>query len=38
MSIWFPVIASPLGSIAAVDESGLPVYAVCDHDRYYARK
>jgi hypothetical protein len=38
MSIWCPVIALPLGSTAAVDESGLPIYAVCDHVRYYAKK
>ena len=38
MSIWLTVIASPLGSTAAVDESRLPVYAVFDYVRYYAKK
>ena len=37
MSIWLTVIASPLGKTDAVDESRLPVYAVFDYVRFYAK-
>ena len=38
MSIWLTVIAAPLGPTDAVDESRLPVFAVFDYVRYYAKK
>ncbi|MCX6954605.1 MAG: family 16 glycosylhydrolase [Verrucomicrobia bacterium] len=38
MSIWLTVIASPLGATDAVEESRLPVYAVFDYVRFYAKK
>ena len=38
MSIWLTVIAAPLGPTDAVDDSRLPVYAVFDYVRFYARK
>lgn len=37
MSIWLTTIASPLGKTDAVDESRLPVHAVFDYVRYYAK-
>jgi lysophospholipase L1-like esterase len=37
MSIWLTTIASPLGNTRAVDESRLPVYAVYDYVRFYAK-
>jgi lysophospholipase L1-like esterase len=37
MSIWLTVIASPLGKTDSVDESRLPVYAVFDYVRFYAK-
>lgn len=37
MSIWLTTIASPLGNTRAVDESRLPVFAVYDYVRFYAR-
>jgi hypothetical protein len=38
MSIWLTVIAAPLGPTDAVDESRLPLFAVFDYVRYYAKK
>ncbi len=38
MSIWLTVIASPLGQTDAVDESRIPVFAVFDYVRFYAKK
>lgn len=36
--IWLTAIASHLGGTKAVDESGLPVFAVFDYVRFYERK
>ncbi len=37
MSIWLTVIAAPLGPTDAVDPSRLPVFAVFDYVRFYAK-
>jgi lysophospholipase L1-like esterase len=38
MSIWLTVIAAPLGPTDAVDDRRLPVFAVFDYVRFYAKQ